>query len=207
GRPFQLWTDHKPLLAAMTRISPPISPRQQRHLAFVSEFNVLLVYVPGPENVVADFLSRPPQVPEATTAAAATTPVNFQALAAAQLTCKETQQLLTSNSLQIVYQDIGDLQLAGDASTGVFRPLVPVQFRHNIFNQLHDIAHPGRLASRRIVSSRFVWRGLAKDVTAWAAACLECQRSKVHRHTRVAPLPIAVPRRRFSHIHVDLVGP
>ncbi|OBQ31660.1 MAG: hypothetical protein AN484_28800, partial [Aphanizomenon flos-aquae WA102] len=132
GRLFQLWTDHKPLLAAMTRISPPILPRQQRHLAFISEFNVLLVYVPGPENVVADFLSRPnpPQVPEATTAAAATTPVDFQALAAAQLTCKETQQLLTSNSLQIVYQDIGDLQLAGDASTGVFRPLVPVQFRH-----------------------------------------------------------------------------
>ncbi|OBQ33901.1 MAG: hypothetical protein AN484_26985, partial [Aphanizomenon flos-aquae WA102] len=77
GRSFQLWTDHKPLLAAMTRISPPISPRQQRHLAFISEFNVLLVYVPGPENVVADFLSRPqpPQVPDATTAAA-TTPVD-----------------------------------------------------------------------------------------------------------------------------------
>ncbi|OBQ32790.1 MAG: hypothetical protein AN484_27675, partial [Aphanizomenon flos-aquae WA102] len=99
-RLFQLWTDHKPLLAAMTRISPPILPRQQRHLAFISEFNVLLVYVPGPENVVADFLSRPnlPQVPEVTTAAAVTTPVDFQALVAAQLTCKEMQQLLTSKT-------------------------------------------------------------------------------------------------------------
>jgi hypothetical protein len=37
GRSFQLWTDHKPLVSC---VSIPISPRQQRHLAFISEFNV-----------------------------------------------------------------------------------------------------------------------------------------------------------------------
>jgi hypothetical protein len=36
------------------------------------------------------------------------------------------------------------------------------------------ISHPGRLASRRMVSSRFVWRGLTKDTTAWLHACLHC---------------------------------
>ncbi|MFN9909023.1 MAG: hypothetical protein ACK56F_23355, partial [bacterium] len=38
GRQFQLLTDHKPLVAAMTRVSPPQSARQQRHLAYISEF-------------------------------------------------------------------------------------------------------------------------------------------------------------------------
>jgi hypothetical protein len=45
------------------------------------------------------------------------------------------------------------------------------------------------------------------DVIAWAKACLGCQRAKVHRHVQVPPQHIPVPARRFSHIHVDLVGP
>jgi hypothetical protein len=35
GRAFQLWTDHKPLATAISHVSAPISPRQQRHLAFI----------------------------------------------------------------------------------------------------------------------------------------------------------------------------
>ncbi len=61
GRALQLWTDHKPLVTAISHVSAPISPRQQCHLAFISEFNVQLLYLPGLKNVVADFLSRPSQ--------------------------------------------------------------------------------------------------------------------------------------------------
>ncbi|OBQ34264.1 MAG: hypothetical protein AN484_26765, partial [Aphanizomenon flos-aquae WA102] len=38
GRLFTLFTDHKPLVAAIHRVSLPHSARQQRHLAFVSEY-------------------------------------------------------------------------------------------------------------------------------------------------------------------------
>jgi hypothetical protein len=55
GRAFQLWTDHKPLVTAISHVSALISPRQQRHLAFISEFNVQLLYLPGWKNVVTDF--------------------------------------------------------------------------------------------------------------------------------------------------------
>ncbi len=47
GGPFQLWTDHKPLIFALNRVSPPTSGRQQRNLAFISEYTKQLVYVPG----------------------------------------------------------------------------------------------------------------------------------------------------------------
>ncbi len=67
--------------------------------------------------------------------------------------------------------------------------------------------HPGKLASRRLVSSRFVWRGLSNDITAWTRSCLCCQQGKIHRHVRLQPLPIPIAQRRFSHIHIDLVGP
>jgi hypothetical protein len=57
GLQFQLWTDHKPLVSALTRVSVPILPRQQRQFVFLSEFNIQMLYLPGLKNVVADFLS------------------------------------------------------------------------------------------------------------------------------------------------------
>ncbi len=59
GHPFQLWTDHKPLIFALHRVSPPTSSRQQRHLAFISEYTNQLVYLPGTSNVVAEALFHP----------------------------------------------------------------------------------------------------------------------------------------------------
>jgi cleavage and polyadenylation specificity factor subunit 1 len=52
-----------------------------------------------------------------------------------------------------------------------------------------------------------MWRRLSSDVTAWARGCLACQRGKIHRYTRLAPQPIPILQRRFSHLHDDLVGP
>ena len=98
-------------------------------------------------------------------------------------------------------------ELWGDVSTGSFRPIVPAQLRQLVFNSLHGAAHPGIKATRRLISTRFVWPGLAAEVSRWAKECLACQRAKVHRHVHIQPEKIPVPARRFQHIHVDLVGP
>ncbi len=50
-------------MTALTRVFLPISPHQQRHLAFISEFNVQMLYLPGLKKVVADFLSPPSPPP------------------------------------------------------------------------------------------------------------------------------------------------
>jgi hypothetical protein len=124
---------------------------------------------------------------------------------AKQDSCPETQRLLGGTSLKLAFHQTGAQRLAGDVSTGNFRPIVPIKFRKNIFDNFHNVAQPWRLASRRIISSRFVWRGLSSVITAWARGCLACQQGKIHRHTRLVPLPI--PQRHFSHLHVDLVCP
>ena len=57
GRPFTLYTDHKPLTSAIQSKSDK-SPRQIRHLSFISEFTTDIKHVQGKFNVVSDTLSR-----------------------------------------------------------------------------------------------------------------------------------------------------
>jgi hypothetical protein len=195
GRASQLWIDHKPLVTALSSVSDPVSPRQQCLLAFISEFNVQLLYLPGLKNVVADFLSRPtPQVARSVATPTAADPVDFEEMAAEQHCCLEMQQLLGGTSLKLAFRQTGAQHLAGDVSTSTFRPMVPLKFRKAFFDNFHNVAHPGRLASRRIISSGFVWRGLSSNISAWARGCLACQRGKIsQRHTRQAPQPIPIP--------------
>jgi transposase InsO family protein len=97
--------------------------------------------------------------------------------------------------------------LFGDISTGAFRPLVPPAFRESAVAALHRVAHPGVEATVRLVTSKICWPGIRKYVRRYAQRCLSCQKSKVSRHVHLAPATIAVPRCRFEHVHVDIVGP
>jgi transposase InsO family protein len=209
GRQFTLFTDHMPLVAALHRVSPPWTARQQRHLSFLAEFNVTLVHTPGVENVVADSLSRPGgPAPVCAVSAAEPPPVVWSELAAAQRADPALPPFLNDTALQIAYHPLQNgQQLVGDLSTGSFRPLVPEPYRRRVFDSLHGMAHPGVKATKRLVSARYVWPGLAADVSAWCKQCVGCQRGKVIRHVHLPPEQIPIPARRFSHIHVDLVGP
>ncbi|GFW99658.1 retrovirus-related Pol polyprotein from transposon 412 [Trichonephila clavipes] len=48
---------------------------------------------------------------------------------------------------------------------------------------------------------------MRKTVKDWVQNCIACQRSKVHRDTKTPLGTFALPDARFSHIHVDLIGP
>ncbi len=63
-RSFQLWTDHKPLVAALESAATPKPPRRQRQMAYISEYTTYVVHTPSTSNVVADLLSRPPPTAE-----------------------------------------------------------------------------------------------------------------------------------------------
>jgi hypothetical protein len=94
-----------------------------------------------------------------------------------------------------------------DISTPTARPLVPHSFRKQIFLHFHTLGHPGIRATRRLISSRFVWPHMVSDLNQWSRECLSCQKAKIHTHISPPSQPIPIPSRRFSHIHIDLVGP
>jgi transposase InsO family protein len=226
GHPFRILTDHLPLTLAMRRVSPLWSARQVRQLAYISEFSTDIRHTPGFRNVVADALSRPsmsplPPVPtplsveSLSTASTASVPpasyqppaIDYVAMAAAQLSCTDCSRMCDSKSLFITAKTTAGVKLFGDISTGLFRPLVPPGFRESAVAAVHRVAHPGVEATVRLVTSKFCWPGIRKYVRRYAQQCLSCQKSKVSRHVHLAPEVIAVPRRRFEHVHVDIVGP
>jgi transposase InsO family protein len=227
GRRFVVFTDHKPLVGALSRVSEPRSDRQRRQLSAIAEFSAEIRHIAGPSNVVADTLSRPaepaassasaagvgpPEAPLVATAgqisaAAGQPPIDIAELAAEQPNCADCRAAETSKVLKVMTVQLEGKPVKVDVSSGVMRPLVPAAMRRRIFDIIHNLAHPGIRATRRLIASRYLWPGLATDVAAWSRECQQCQRGKTTKHARAAVQPIAVPTARFSHIHVDIVGP
>jgi len=133
---------------------------------------------------------------------------NFSEILSLQKSCSSVQAMKKLSSLSIVNVTLESSEiLICDNSTGKLRPLVPEVLRKPVFLALHNISHPGVRGSRRLVSARFVWPGLSRDVGVWARSCLQCQRSKIQKHVKASVPAIPVPSRRFSHVYIDIVGP
>ena len=94
-----------------------------------------------------------------------------------------------------------------DISTRRPRPFVPKCFRRNIFEMIHTLSYPSIRATVQLVTEKFVWHAMKKDIRAWTRTCVSCQRSQIHRHTKASLGSFQQPTRRFGHIHVDIVGP
>ena len=208
GRPgLQLCTDHKPLVHAFTSRSEK-SARVQRHLAFLSEFSTDIRHISGVDNVVSDYLSRPPP---AAVQAVTQTPVVVEMveLAAQQHQSPDVRALAGLPSLRVESRAIpgSPVPLLVDVSSGAPRPLVPASLTRRIFDQFHGLRHPGIRATRRLLSERFVWKNMSTDIRNWCRGCLRCQSSKVIRHQHTALVRPAAPSSRFEYLHVDIVGP
>ncbi|UYV65622.1 hypothetical protein LAZ67_3004893 [Cordylochernes scorpioides] len=205
GRQFPVYTDHKPLTYAFQQNLDKASPRQCRHLDFIGQFTTDIRHIAGCENVPADFLSRVEPISHHQ-------PYDPKSLAEAQAVDQELQALLTSenrSSLQLEKVQIPEtnISLYCDVSTAKPRPFVPSPCRRIIFSAYHNLSHPGVRATTRMVTAHYVWPAVKKDCALWTRACHRCQVSKTARHTRTPLQSFSPPDGRFSHVHIDLVGP
>ena len=136
GREFQVFTDHKPLTYSLSSNSERYTPRQIRHMDFISQFTTNIQHVSGINNPVADALSRvgiyaviaPPPL------------IDFAELAAAQEDDPEIRQFQSpdsSLSLKALPIPTSEGTILCDMSTGQPRPYVPPRFQRSIFNSLH----------------------------------------------------------------------
>lgn len=208
GRDFIVYTDHKPITNAINSKTER-SPRQTRHLEFISQFTTNIQHIKGKENVVADFLSRIEEVSET----AFQENLEIKTLIELQEKDEELKDFINKKvrnskvKLQEVKLPSSEKKCWCEVSTGTNRPYVPESLRRTVFERIHGLSHPGVRGTRKLVTDRYYWPNINKDVNYWTKICLSCQKSKVNRHTKSELGKFVAPSGRFEHIHIDIVGP
>lgn len=204
GRQLTVLTDHKPLTYAFSKLaSSNENPRRTRHLLYISEYTSDIQYVSGPANIVADAFSRVETIICPTT-------LNYEEIARAQSADSQVTLLRTNNNnnveLKLMPIPGSDNGIWCETSTTYVRPYLPLEFRKNAFDSVHNLSHPSKRTMRKLMSSKYFWPTMNKDINMWSTTCVPCQRAKVYRHT-VSDLQSFPPCDRFEHIHVDIIGP
>ena len=201
GRPFVIITDHKPLQYAFSTMTER-SPIQKRYLSFISQFSSTIVHLAGSQNVVADALSRP-------NCDVVSKKDWLVELVGEQKSDLELTEMMSRESKSFKLEPVRfpDFLVVCETSQGRHRPFVPKSIRQQLFNSIHDLSHPGIKATRRMITDRYFWPSMNVDIGNWVRACDSCLRSKVGKHVKTIPENIPIPHARFSHLHMDIVGP
>ncbi|GFW85787.1 pro-Pol polyprotein [Trichonephila clavipes] len=181
------------------------TPRQLRHLDFISKFSSDIRYVVGTENKVADALSgveidaiiKPPIL-------------DYKKFAQTQLHDSEIKSFLKPDSsvkIEKQYFPLEDVSLYCDKSLESPRPFVPINLREVVFQNLHFLSLPGISATTNLISKRFFWSGIRKDIKNRVRACEKCQRAKVFKHTKAPFSTFALPDARFPTFILTILDP
>ena len=202
GRDFIIFTDHKPLTFSFKTKSDKYSPREIRHLDYISQFSTDIRHVSRNENIVADTLSHVSNIH-------IDEPLNYDYIAQEQAKDASMKHIYEHTSVTLTEYPIpfSDRKIFCDNSKNYPRPCVPLSCRERIFNHFHNISHPGKRASQKLISDRLFWPSMNKEIRTWAQHCIPSQKTKVHRHTKSSQGIFATPDCRFSQVHVNIVGP
>jgi len=207
GHYFRLQTDHKPLLAWKNR--PPATERQARLMTKIQDLNFDIEYLEGEKNVLADLMSRPF---DETKAPLEDVLHSFQLhglkaeFISEDFIAKQKQEYKDSSFRhKDSIKEIGNLlYLVDEANTP--KLLVPKDFTDMIIDCVHQIGHPGRLRTTKLLQQHYFWPTLSRDVVRVIKHCVPCQMNKVTKKSKRTPLSFYATQ-RFQIVHIDIVGP
>lgn len=136
--------------------SDKYSPREIRHLDYISQFSTDIRHLSGNDNIVADVSNI--HIDE---------PLNYDYSAQEQMKDVLMKQIsahtsVTSTEYPILFSG---KKIFCDSSKNDRRPYVPLSCRKRIFNHFHNISHPGKRASQKLISDRFFWLSIGLDST------------------------------------------
>ena len=137
--------------------------------------------------------------------------IDLKGLAKAQGTCPTVKAYREGKMPKgLTMRDVTfghDMTLYLDTSTGTTRHLVPAEWRRVVFSLMHNLTHTGPRATVRHVAKRYIWPEMSKQLTRWAQECHECQQSRTQRPIEPGVQDFEVPKKHFTVVHTDVVGP
>ena len=216
GRKFDLVCDHKPLQALSTTQTKTLNRLQELLLQF--DFNIL--YKPGKENAVADFLSR------SVVASLKDDSGDLVQAQAADVEIRDVKGFLETGTVpgnkryvdkvarlaskcfledNLVWYS---LTLKGEREKYLL--FTPRRIRPMILQEAHQswaAGHGGNFRTLRRIQQLYWWPGMSNDVDEFVSRCQRCQEAK---GKKVPPMPLEslpIPHGRNWRVHLDLFGP
>ena len=210
GRHTVVFTDHKPITCSFQRSQTNTNnPRQSRQFSLLAEYIDEIQHISGSTNVVADCLSRPSTDNTSLTVASTSTvsidTYDLPRIASLQDTSFQ-QEMSEQNQHGTQMINIGTTTLTCDKSIPP-RPILPEQCRYPIFTQFHNLCHSNWKSTSRMILARFTWPKAQRTIKEWCHNRLTCQQMKITRHIHPSTRQLNEAVARFTHVHMDIVGP
>ncbi|XP_059471864.1 uncharacterized protein K02A2.6-like isoform X2 [Neocloeon triangulifer] len=202
GRPFELLTDHKPLLGVFGKGKPmaeALPSKLKRYCLVLRDYDFELKHCPGKLNANADCLSR---LPLPALAAEEEEEEETKIAFLQVLESGSTEQLPTLQELQAASQQDESLQtVIRKLRQG--RAVVPPNLRTRILNLLH-LNHFGIVRMKTLARSYFWWPHIDEEIERLCKSCLPC--SLVNPASSKAPvIPWSLPHRPWGRVHFDFL--
>jgi len=219
GTHTEVITDHQSIRYLLSQAS--LSRRQARWLAKIQDLDLTIHYRPGPENVVADSLSRIPssslnvvssislgsdlldQIRDGYSADHKLFPI-VTALRDASAPDPSVASVLHRYKLS------DGILFKLDSKPRICVPRVPLTIQ-KILEETHDTKTAGHLGFEKTyaaVSESFYWPKMDKSVRSFVRSCTSCQRNKpANSLSPGLAFPLDVPEKPWQEISLDFVGP
>ena len=229
-RPVAIKTDHNALKWIMTQKN--LSQRQARWQEKLADFTFTVDYVPGKENIVADALSRRPDLQLAALfKGKGTAPVpSFRLLLAASLLQSGifSPMLLDADVRRHIIlgypadaaltaqveRHPKDFERSADGALyyvrdRVYRLCVPrqpelIQLLLEEHHDAHIGGHLGVIKTLESVKRYFWWNGMDDSVRDYIGSCPSCQKNKATTQRPMGLLqPLPIPEKRWDSVSLD----
>ena len=229
GHPFELVTDHKPLLTLLSEhkaTSPQASARIRRWSLTLSTYEYTIVFRKTEDHGNADALSRlplnvvpaqsdtPPEVVllMETLEELPTTANHISSWTRRDPVLSSVVQYLQKGwpsqsdpNLNPYYSRKSELSLHSGCILWGSRVVVPDAGRKAVLQELHS-GHQGMSRMKSLARMYVWWPGMDADIEKLVRTCAECQ--SIQSTPPVAPLhPWKWPTRPWARLHLDFAGP
>jgi hypothetical protein len=203
GAKFEVVTDHMSLKHFLTQ--PRLSARQARWAEFMQEFEMKITHRPGKLNQAADALSRRPDHVELNNVSRIE--VNDELLNRIREMYSDSSKKSAIIKLINGITESDDGLLLKDGN----RIFVPSDdgIRQSIMKEYHDTPVSGHVGIQKVcemLSRKWYWPKMGKDVEEYIRSCPQCQQNKPSNQKPIGLLqPLPIPERRWQQVTMDLI--